>query len=53
MLDITVVVADVCDEPSMFMTSRYTPTVSENAGLHTEVIRVEATDRDDPVECPA
>ena len=51
-LDITVVVADVCDEPSMFMTSRYTPTVSENAGLHTEVIRVEATDRDDPVECP-
>ena len=51
-LNITVVVADICDESSMFMTSRYTPTISENAPRNTEVTRVEATDRDDPTECP-
>ena len=51
-LNITVEVVDVCDEPSMFSTSRYMPSIRENATLNTPVITVEATDADDPEVCP-
>ena len=51
-LMINVSVVDVCDEPSSFSTSRYTPSISENATRNTVVVTVEATDDDDQEVCP-
>ena len=52
MLNIQVVVKDLCDEPPMFTTSRYTPSISEDASVNHLIATVEATDADDRTQCP-
>ena len=51
-LTINVIVADVCDEPTSFSTSRYTPSIREDATHSTEVAKVGAADGDDSEVCP-
>ena len=51
-LDINVVVRDKCDEPPTFTTSRYTPSVFEDAMPDHHIVTVEATDADSRALCP-
>ena len=51
-LNIEVTIINVCDEPAYFTTSRYTPSISEDAIVNSPVVTVEASDDDDMTACP-
>ena len=51
-LNILVLVSERCDESPVFSTSRYTPSLFEDAIQNTFIVNVSATNADDPVICP-
>ena len=51
-IDIHVTITDLCDEEPMFTTSRYTPSISEDADILSFIASVEATDADNNTTCP-
>ena len=51
-LNIQVLVSERCDESPVFSTTRYTPTLFEDAIRNTFIVNVSATDADDPLICP-